>query len=75
MTVSKKGNCYVIPKEKESSEARASRFKKMFNRSRLVQLLRGKRYRKSAKTRRVTRDGALMREKYRAERERKRFYL
>lgn len=75
MAVNIKGNFYVAPKEKESSEGRVSRFKKWTNRYRLVPRLRKGRYRHKKLTRRQERDGALSREAYRAERERQKFYM
>jgi len=74
MTVSKKGNAYVLPNEKESSEGRVSRLKKIYNRSRIKSLVQAKRYRKGKPTKREVRAAAIMREKYRAEKEKKRFY-
>lgn len=75
MTVKIKGNCYVLPKDKESSEGRVSRFKKMWNRSRINQIVKMNRYRKDKLTKREERNAALIRENYREERERKKYYL
>ncbi|MBU0981331.1 hypothetical protein KKC94_01420 [Patescibacteria group bacterium] len=74
MAISKKGNCYVLPKDKESSEARASRFKKLFNRSRISQITRDNETLIPPKTKREIREAAIVREKYRTEREKNRFY-
>ena len=70
----KKSNFYVLPDEKESSEKRVNRFKKWFSRSRIAQIVKDERYRKGKKTKREIRKSALYREKFRAERERKKFY-
>jgi hypothetical protein len=67
-------NFFVKADPRESSEKRVSRFKQWFNRSRVGNLVKGRRYRKKKDTRRTSRDAALMREKYRAERERNKYY-
>lgn len=74
MTLIKKGNFYVFPSEKESSEARVTRFKKWFARSRLMQMVKEGRYRKGDESKREARTRALKREEYRAEREKKKYY-
>jgi ribosomal protein S21 len=70
-------NFFVNVNPKESSEKRLSRFKQWFNRSRVGNTVKSRRYRpdKLRKSKRKMRDSALMRSKYRAERERKKFYL
>lgn len=68
-------NFFVKVDGKESPEKRVSRFKQWFNRSRVGNMVKTGRYRRKKATRRVARDSALMREKYRAERERKKYYL
>ncbi len=68
-------NFFVGDDTKESSEKRVARFKQWFNRSRVGNLVKGRRYRKKDKTKRETREAALKREEYREERERKKYYL
>ena len=70
----KRGNVYVLPDEKESSERRVNRFKKWFTRSRIAQMLKETRYRKDTLTKREIRKKALMREKFRAEKEKNKYY-
>ncbi len=69
-----KSNFYVLPDEKESSEKRVNRFKKWFTRSRIGPAVKEGRYRKDKKTKREIRLAALYRERYRAEKERNKFY-
>lgn len=72
--VKKKANFYVAADPKESSEKRVSRFKQWFNRSRVGQLVKEGRYRKKDATKREIREGAIVRENYRDDRERKKYY-
>jgi hypothetical protein len=72
--MSKTRNFFVAVNPKESSEKRVARFKQWFNRSRVGNLVKGRRYRKKDATKRVVRESALVREKYRDERERKKYY-
>ena len=72
--IKKKVNFFVAEDAKESSEKRVSRFKQWFNRSRVGQLVKEGRYRKKDATKREIRDGAIVREKYREEHERKKYY-
>lgn len=67
-------NFFVKVDPKESSEKRVARFKQWFNRSRVGNMVKGRRYRKKKLSKLQSRDSALMREKYRAERERKKYY-
>ena len=67
-------NFFVANDAKESSEKRVARFKQWFNKSRVGNIVKGRRYRKKDKTKREVREGALTREKYRAERERSKYY-
>ena len=67
-------NFWVNPDPKESPEKRVARFKQWFNRSRVGHIVKGGRYRTGKLSKRQSRDSALMREKYRAERERKKYY-
>lgn len=68
-------NFFVSAKDGESPEKRVSRFKQWFNRSRVSMIVKGGRYRKKGEdTPRKQRESALMRSKYRAERERKKYY-
>lgn len=72
--MAKRGNVYVLPDEKESSERRVNRFKKWFTRSRIGQMVKDSRYRKDTLTKREIRAQALMREKFRAEKEKNKYY-
>ncbi len=67
-------NFFVSADPQESSEKRVARFKQWFNRSRIGNLLKERRYRKKDLTRRQVRDGALVRESYRDEKERNKYY-
>jgi len=67
-------NFFVDPIAKESSEKRVSRFKQWYNRSRVGNIVKGRRYRKKKDSKRQMRDAAVMREKYRAKREKNKFY-
>lgn len=67
-------NFWVNPKDGESSEKRVSRFKQWYNRSRISQLVKSRRYRTKKASRRQARDGAKVREAYRAKREREKYY-
>lgn len=73
--MSKTTNFFVAENTKESSEKRVARFKQWFNRSRVGNLVKSRRYRKKKLSKRQEREGALVREQYRAERERKKFYM
>jgi len=68
-------NFFVKVDPKESPEKRVSRFKQWFNRSRVGNLVKDGRYNVKEKTKRNERDSALMREHYREDRERKKYYL
>jgi hypothetical protein len=72
--IKRRGNVYVMPDEKESSEKRVNRFKKYFTRSRIGVLLKATRYRKDVPTKREIRQAALIREEHRRDKERKKFY-
>jgi hypothetical protein len=72
--MTKTSNFFVAADAQESSEKRVARFKQWFNRSRVGNLLKERRYRQKALTRRQVRDAALVREAYRAERERNKYY-
>ncbi|MFA5793051.1 MAG: hypothetical protein WC897_04265 [Candidatus Gracilibacteria bacterium] len=67
-------NFWVSADSNESSEKRVARFKQWFNRSRVGDLVKGRRYHKRALTDRLLREKALKREGYRAEKERNKFY-
>jgi hypothetical protein len=67
-------NFFVQADAKESSEKRVARFKQWFNRSRIGSLIKDRRYRIKDETRRQVREGALVREGYRAEKERSKYY-
>jgi len=73
--MTKTTNFFVKVNPKESSEKRVARFKQWFNRSRVGTIVKKRRYRIKEDSKRKARDGALVREKYRAERERKKYYL
>ncbi len=72
---SKASNFFVTAQESEAPEKRVSRFKQWFNRSRVGMLVKERRYfvRGEDNPRKV-RQAALMRAKYRAEHERKKYY-
>lgn len=67
-------NFFVDPLAKESSEKRVSRFKQWYNRSRIGNLVKARRYRKKKLTKRQEREAAVVRSKYRNQRERNKFY-
>ena len=73
-TMSRAVNFFVKADARESSEKRVSRYKRWFNLSRVGNLVKSRRYRRKKATRRLRRDGALMRAHYRAERERNKYY-
>lgn len=73
--MTKTTNFFVKENAKESSEKRVARFKQWFNRSRVGTIVKKRRYRVKEDTKRKIRDGALVREEYRDERERKKYYL
>lgn len=64
----------VWKNSKESFERFMSRFDHAVQRSRVVRVLREKRYRKKEATRRVRREAALKRTEYRSRREKMKFY-
>jgi len=64
----------VTKKDGESNERLISRFNKKVQASRKVLKVRKGRYHKKAPTKRHVRAAAIMRDKYRAKRQRSRFY-
>ena len=64
----------VVKNQKESVERLISRFIKRVQKSRVILLLKDKRYRKKPPTKRQVRQAAIMREHYRAIREKKKYY-
>ena len=64
---------YAIKKQNESNERLMSRFKKVVQRSRIMEGKR-KRYFKSKPTKKIQREAAVMRSFYRAKREKAKFY-
>lgn len=60
--------------DKESSERAITRFNKKVQASRKLLKIRGERYHKKDDTKRQVRQSAVMREKYRAQKEKSRFY-
>jgi ribosomal protein S21 len=64
----------VWKNSKESFERFMSRFDQGVQRSRLVRVLREKRYRKKDLTKRQRRERALKRDEYRAKREKMKYY-
>ncbi len=64
---------YAIKKQNESNERLMSRFKKVVQRSRVLELKR-KRYFQPKKTKKLVREAAVKREFYRAKREKAKFY-
>lgn len=67
-------NFFVDPLPKESPEKRVSRFKQWYNRSRVGNMVKQGRYRRKKLSRRQEREAAVMRSKYRTQRERNKFY-
>lgn len=67
-------NFWAGSDQNESSEKRVARFKQWFNRSRIGDTVKSRRYRKKKLTSRLTRIKALMREGFRSEREKNKFY-
>ncbi len=67
-------NFFVAVDPKESSEKRVARFKQWFNRSRVSNLIKERRYHQKPLTKRLVRESALKREGYRAEREKNKYY-
>lgn len=67
-------NFWASADSNESSEKRVARFKQWFNRSRIGDLLKGRRYHKKPLTKRLIRMRALKREEFRLEREKNKFY-
>lgn len=67
-------NFWAGADQNESSEKRVARFKQWFNRSRVADLVKSRRYHKRTVTPRLIRKKALMREGFRAEKERSKFY-
>jgi len=64
---------YAIKKQNESNERLMSRFKKVVQRSRIMETRR-KRYFKETVTKKETRESAVKRSFYRAKREKAKFY-
>ena len=64
----------VVKKDKESNERLLSRFNKFVQRSRKIQKVRSGRYREDATSKRQERAAAKMRDHYRAQREKSKFY-
>jgi len=67
-------NFWVSADANESSEKRVARFKQWFNRSRIGDLVKDRRYNKKKPTDRLVRISALKREEFRAAREKNKFY-
>ena len=72
--MSRQNNFWVSADQNESSEKRVARFKQWFNRSRIGELVKERRYRQKDLTKRLVRQSALKREGFRTERERSKFY-
>ncbi len=64
----------VWKNEKESNERCITRFNKMVQASRKILKVRTSRYHKRKPTRRIVRDGAVMRDHYRAIRQKRAFH-
>lgn len=69
-------NFFAAADPRESSEKRVARFKQWFNRSRVGNLLKERRYReqKARLSKRLVRQAALVREGHRAEKEKNKYY-
>jgi len=65
---------YVIKRPKESDERLIARFNKEVQKSRKVQQIRDTRYNQKPAKKRVVKKAAIMREMYRAKREKNKFY-
>lgn len=65
---------YAIKRGEESNERLQSRFKKQFQETRLLKVLRDRKTHKRALTKRLQRIRALKREQFRAERVKNQFY-
>jgi ribosomal protein S21 len=65
---------YAIKRGEESNERLQSRFKKQFQETRLLKVLRDRKTHKRALTKRLQRIRALKREQFRAERLKNQFY-
>lgn len=72
--MARSSNFWASADQNESSEKRVARFKQWFNRSRIGEIVKGRRYHKKPLTDRLTRVKALMREDYRQQKERNKFY-
>jgi len=64
----------VVKNSKESNERLITRFNKAVQKSRKVQLIRETRYHRKSPRKWYVRDAAIMREKYRSDREKNKFY-
>lgn len=67
-------NFWASADQNESSEKRVARFKQWFNRARISDLVKDRRYHKRTQTPRLVRIAALMREGFRTEKEKNKFY-
>ncbi|MBT6068750.1 hypothetical protein HOG48_03270 [Candidatus Peregrinibacteria bacterium] len=65
---------YAIKKTGQSDDKLVNEFNKRVQKARTIPRVRSSRYHKKLKTKRQVRQGAVMREKYRAENARKKFY-
>jgi ribosomal protein S21 len=65
---------YAIKRGEESNDRLQSRFKKQVQEARFVKVLRDRKYRKKALTRRLQRIRALKREGFRAQNKKNQFY-
>ncbi len=65
---------YAIRKNDESNDRLQNRFKKQFQETRLLRVLRERRHRKKPLTRRLERKRALKREEYRASNKKNQYY-
>ncbi len=65
---------YAFKKQGQSDDKLVNEFNKRVQKARTIPRVRSSRYHAKAKTKRQIRQGAVVREKYRAENARKRFY-
>lgn len=65
---------YAIKKKGQSDDKLVNEFNKRVQKARTIPRVRSSRYHKKQQTKRQVRQAAIMREKYRAENRRKKFY-
>ena len=66
---------WAIKKKTETNERLIKRWKRQTQNARIIQKVREDKFHKKQKTKRRIRDEAISREKYRAQREKEKFYI